>query len=120
MATAAAVRHRDIDDATLAVLASMRVDGQVVLPYAEKLDRDAYLRLNKVLEALGGKWKRGKGHVFDGDPSERIEAAVATGSYACPKLSGFDFFPTARRDRGPAPLCREDPGWHEGARTVCR
>jgi SAM-dependent methyltransferase len=90
------LKARRIDDDTLAILGRMIIQGNVVLLYPAQLERDAYVKLNKVLEGLGGKWKRGKGHVFEGDPTDRIEGALSTGSYECPRLN--DFFPT------PAPI----------------
>ena len=52
----------------------VRLDGQ--------LGRDEYLAVNKVLEALGGKWDRKlRAHVFGFDPTEAIEGVVLTGSY---------------------------------------
>lgn len=59
-----------------------------------QLDRDLYLRTNKTLEALGGKWnKKAKAHLFDADPSIAIENALLTGS-VFDSNSEYDFFPT--------------------------
>lgn len=89
--------QRRIDPDVREVLSEMTLEGCVLLAFPSQLPRDLYVRLNKVLEALGGKWRRGSskaaaGHVFEKDPAERIEAAIATGSYDCPRL--FDFFRT--------------------------
>jgi len=60
----------------------------------QKLDRDLYVKVNKILEALGGKWnKKAKLHLFDGDPEELVTQAVMAGSVVVPK-DDFDFFPT--------------------------
>lgn len=82
---------RQIPDHILAVLSSMEIQGNVLLEYPQKLERKDYELLNKALEALGGKWskKAPRGHHFLEDPSERIAAAIATGSYDCPRLAGF-------------------------------
>lgn len=52
---------------------SVRIGG-------ERLDRKTYERVNKALEALGGKWTRGKqAHVFGSDARARIDHALTTG-----------------------------------------
>lgn len=44
------------------------------------LDRKLYEDTNKVLELLGGKWKRqANAHVFEGDAAERIADAITSG-----------------------------------------
>ena len=61
------------------------VDGQ--------LERKVYVAFNEAVETLGGTWnKKTKGHVFDHDPSEEIEALLMTGEFKT-KFSG-DFFQT--------------------------
>lgn len=90
------IKHIDKD--TLEVLARMPVEGNILrMPVAERLERDAYLRLNAVLTALGGHWSKGvKGHVFQDDPTERVADALATGTVE--RLPSPDamlgFFPT--------------------------
>lgn len=55
-------------------------EAVLILPPAQ-LERKLYGRLNKVLEALGGKWNRHKGgHVFSADASAELVAALDTGS----------------------------------------
>jgi predicted RNA methylase len=77
----------------IAVLREMRVDGNLAF-IDQPLDRDLYQRVNKALEALGGKWNRKlRGHVFDGDPSERLMQAVVTEEVVDPKKA-FGFFET--------------------------
>ena len=42
-----------------------------------QLDRKTYLEVNKVLEALGGKWnKKHKAHIFETDPTPQFTKAV--------------------------------------------
>lgn len=66
----------DIPEDVMRVLAELEVEGNVVR-IAQQLDRDLYVRVNKVLEAMGGKWNRkARGHVFEGDPSEKIRDAI--------------------------------------------
>ena len=66
-----------------------------------QLDRADYAKINKILEALGGKWNKKAGsHVFAGcDPEEVIAGYLETGKLDKPEK--FGFFPT------PAPLARE-------------
>jgi hypothetical protein len=45
-----------------------------------QLDRQLYVSVNKILEILGGTWKRkAKAHVFDHDPSGDLAAAIESG-----------------------------------------
>lgn len=70
-----------IDTATLAVLEqlSFHTNSAVIV---RQLDRALYTKVNKVLEAAGGKWNRQrKAHVFAEDPQELIEQIVLTGEY---------------------------------------
>jgi predicted RNA methylase len=95
-----------IDDRVLDILGRFRCSGNVAHRHEETLDRKDYEALNRILEALGGKWTRaskalpGGGHVFpEGtDAAELVEAAILTGSVADPKVG--DAFWT------PAPLAR--------------
>ena len=45
----------------------------------------AVLKVNDVLENIGGKWDRkAKGHVFDEDPTDRLETVFLTGEIIPP------------------------------------
>lgn len=80
------------DDVRDVLARSSTIDG-VVLQLPEQLDRALYVKTNKALEAIGGRWDRKrKGHVFDGDPRAAIAAASETGQVAHPNPD--DFFPT--------------------------
>lgn len=58
------------------------------------LDRNTYVKTNKVLEACGGKWnKKSKSHVFPTNAEERLEQILLTGEVEIPK-DEFDYFPT--------------------------
>lgn len=77
------------------ILSEMEREGNMLKVYPQQLERKVYEDLNKVLEALGGKWKRGKGHVFacsDVELAEKLDSAIETGEYTCPR--GHEFFPT--------------------------
>lgn len=70
-----------IDNDTLAELEELTITGGSVA-IARHLDRPLYAKVNKVLEAAGGKWNRkAKAHVFAEDPTELLEQIVLTGEY---------------------------------------
>ena len=70
-------------------------DNILYLPNIQ-LNRTDYAAVNKVLEALGGKWDRKlKGHVFNHCPADDIEAVLLTGDVVDVKKV-FQFFPTPR------------------------
>ncbi len=70
-----------IENDVLTVLSAALTDGSKLMLQGE-LDRALYTRVNKVLEASGGKWNRKeKAHVFDGDAAEAIETALLTGEF---------------------------------------
>lgn len=82
-----------IDDDIKALLQNLRIEGNVVFIDVQ-LDRDTYVRLNKALEALGGKWNRSaRGHIFNGNPSEKIAEALEAGEAVDIKKT-FEFFET--------------------------
>lgn len=72
---------KQIDDDALEVLKSVRCDGSSAV-LTGLLDRGLYVKVNKVLEALGGRWnRRAKAHVFDGDAGELLADVLTTGQY---------------------------------------
>lgn len=84
-----------ISDEVMSVLRRCRVEGSCIyLP--EQLERDLYVKTNKVLEALGAKWQRkAKAHVFDYDLPDvirRLNQVVETG--IAPEKNPLGFFPT--------------------------
>jgi hypothetical protein len=83
-----------LDPTVLDVLKQCTVAGQnLTMP---QLDRQTYVKVNKAIECLGGKWDRkSKAHVFDDDPYDRITLAVMTGEVVDPKKQ-FQFFPTPK------------------------
>lgn len=82
-----------IDDDIKNLLMNLRIEGNVAY-ITEQLDRDTYVRLNKALEVLGGKWNRSaRGHIFPGDPSEKIAEAMQAGEAVDIKKT-FEFFET--------------------------
>lgn len=83
-----------ISESVLFILGQCRVEGNTLYLPNTQLDRSDYVAVNKVLEALGGKWNRkAKGHVFDYDPEEALEAAIISGEVTDTKKV-FQFFET--------------------------
>lgn len=78
-----------ISQDTLIALEAAEIDGLNVRLKGQ-LDRKLYERVNKVLEAAGGKWNRkAKAHVFSEDPASVIERAILTGAITVPQDFGF-------------------------------
>ena len=85
--------QRKIDDSTLAILSSATIEGNTILLNSGQLEREHYLKVNKVLEAMGGKWNRKvKGHIFDSEPTEQFESLILTGEYDTP--TDYGYYPT--------------------------
>ncbi|MEJ8837608.1 hypothetical protein [Ramlibacter sp. AN1133] len=86
---------RRIDADVLEVLGLCRAEENVVRLPPRQLPRELYERLNKVLTALGGKWKGGKvqGFQFAEESGPILEVAVATGSFVRPQDFGFFWTP---------------------------
>lgn len=83
-----------ISQEVLTVLSAGTTTGnQYFLPTGQ-LDRAMYTKVNKVLEAAGGKWDRkAKAHVFATDAEDRMDQIIVTGEVDLPK-DEFEFFPT--------------------------
>ncbi len=91
---------RKIDDATLAVLSSATIYDNVITLNCGQLERKQYIEVNKVLEAMGGKWKRqAKGHLFSDSPQDKLEAILLTGEYDKPVDYGYFPTPTDLADK---------------------
>lgn len=83
-----------VDEKIRNILAECRVDGNVVYLPDRKLDRVDYDAVNKVLNALGGKWNRKtKGHIFDYESEDALEEVILSGEYSN-KKKDFQFFET--------------------------
>lgn len=58
-----------------------------------QLERDMYLRVNKVIVAAGGKWdRRAQAHIFTRDPREVLGLAIETGTISDPKKELQQFY----------------------------
>lgn len=83
-----------IDNETLNVLDNSLVIGNVLFLPPVPLERKLYEKVNKVLTCLGGKWNRGQqGHVFQSDPTGKIEEVILSGEVTDSKKE-FQFFET--------------------------
>lgn len=95
-------------------LASISDDGRQIT-LGRPLDRKLYIATNKVLEELGGDWKRGpKAHVFADDVRPRLEIALSTGKITTAADLGFFETPPDLAERlvrmaevGPGSFCLE-------------
>ena len=57
------------------------------------IDRSIYTKVDKLLKSMGGTWNRKEGgHIFDGDPTDKFEHVLLTGSAIKSKKWGY--FPT--------------------------
>jgi predicted RNA methylase len=87
------IKSIDIPEYIRNILLSSRVEGNTLF-IDQQLERATYMDLNKVLEALGGKWNRkARGHVFTGDPRQKIAEALQAGEVIDVKKT-FEFFAT--------------------------
>ena len=78
------------------ILAECRVEGNVLMLPDRQLDRKIYVEVNKVLEAMGGKWNRKvKGHVYDYSPESTLEEIVLSGEYTDTRKE-LQFFETPK------------------------
>lgn len=84
---------RKIEPNILSILDGVQVEGNTVR-IVQQLDRPTYVSVNKVLEAIGGKWDRkANGHVFEAESGEVLEQVMLTGEYTN-KKQDFGFFET--------------------------
>lgn len=61
---------------------AVKVEGNVLFLNQPKLERKLYEQVNAVLAAGGGKWdKKAKGHVFKGDPMEKLGLIIEAGEF---------------------------------------
>ena len=85
-----------IDNDVANILVNSNVDGDYLYLPPEQLERNLYLRVNKVLESMDGKWNRKlKAHVFDKSPLAALENIILTGEYTDAKHE-YQFFETPK------------------------
>tara|TARA_B100000519_G_scaffold202972_1_gene223288 strand:+ start:3104 stop:3841 length:738 start_codon:yes stop_codon:yes gene_type:complete len=76
----------------LEVLSQSTANGHLLSLPAD-LDRNLYLRVDKVLKAAGGKWQSKKrAHVFSGESADALDQMLVTGAVTVAQDLGF--FPT--------------------------
>ena len=81
------------DDDVLRIIRRMDwlEDGLIGVINSGQLERDLYVRVNKALEAMGGKWNRGKkGHIFKIDPRSQVGGLLDAGSLMVTKDGFFE------------------------------
>jgi len=84
------------DENVVNILANSHVDANKLFLPNQQLDRKLYVAVNKVLEAIGGKWNRKeRAHIFEGSPADIVENILLTGEYTDQKKE-FQFFETPR------------------------
>lgn len=81
-----------IAENVLRVLSAVNIRGNEVQIIGH-LDRKLYLAVNKVLDRIGGSWnKKAQAHIFDADPTDRLNAVIESGVLD-PKIR-TGYFPT--------------------------
>lgn len=85
-----------IDETTLQVLYRLETtpdlfgEPRVHIRIAGQLDRALYTKVNKVLEACGGKWSRHhKAHLLENDALQQLETAIVNGEVSTRRDVGF-------------------------------
>ncbi len=80
----------------LTVLSTVDIRDTALSLGPEKLSRDLYLAVNKVIENMGGKWNRSrKAHIFEENPCDLLEQVLLTGEITDRKKE-LQYFPTPR------------------------
>jgi predicted RNA methylase len=83
-----------LDNDVISVLDRSTCEGVKLFLPPQQLERAMYLKVNKAIDALGGKWsKKEKAHVFEENIGDAIEDAIASGSVENRKQA-FGFFET--------------------------
>lgn len=82
-----------VSEQIMRILSQCTAQENTIFINSGQLDRTTYESVNKVLDALGGKWKRkAKGHIFDYDPADALASVVSTGEV--PDKNPLAYFPT--------------------------
>lgn len=85
---------KKISNEVLSVLSAGEIEDNVFIINCGQLDRKIYLAVNEVLTNIGGKWNRKlKGHIFECDPTEKLEEVMLTGETTNEKQL-YQFFET--------------------------
>jgi phospholipid N-methyltransferase len=82
-----------LSDDVRRVVAQLSIDGTCIR-IKQQLPRPLYERVNKILELMGGRWTRSlQAHLFEQDPSDKVEDILLTGQIVDLKKE-YDFFET--------------------------
>lgn len=82
-----------IEPDVMEVLRTSEIEGQA-LKLPGQLDRKLYVKVNKVLELLGGSWNRkASAHLFEGDPACVVAEAIEDGAIEDP-IKKYQYYPT--------------------------
>lgn len=85
-----------IDTDVLEILDQCDISGEMLYLPEVQLSRPLYVKVNKVLESLGGKWnKKTKAHMFSSPLGDRLEEIIQTRCYVDVKKK-YQFFETPR------------------------
>lgn len=69
----------EMSDQARKILSRSTITTEAVILPPEQLDRKLYVEVNKLLEALGGKWNRkAKAHLFSDDPTPKLADVLET------------------------------------------
>lgn len=82
---------KKLDPVVAGILRDSTCDGDV-LTLPAQLHRLDYVAVNKAITALGGRWVRGRGHVFDRPVKPMLDEMLET--EIVPRTNVLDFFPT--------------------------
>jgi len=83
-----------INNDTADVLGNSRIENNKLYLPDVQLERKLYVTVNKVLEAIGGKWSRKeKAHLFDQPILDILDEILLTGEYTDAKTE-YQFFET--------------------------
>lgn len=86
-------KNLKFDNDVLDILRSMdwQDGGTLGIITGGQLERKLYERVNKALEAMGGKWNRSKrGHVFQFDPRPSVDGLLENGSLTVERDGFFE------------------------------
>lgn len=91
MATATSTK---LDSRTREILSGIEWEGEAAKLTCGQLTRAEYVKVNSVLETLGGQWSRkAKAHLFDSDARDRVEAVIEAGEFVDEKKL-YQFYET--------------------------
>ena len=86
-----------IEDDVADVLGNSRIEGNNLYLPEGQLERKLYIKINKVLESIHGKWNRkSKSHIFEKSPVDTLEEILLAGEYTDQKKE-FQFFETPEK-----------------------